>query len=71
MLFAVTFAIPTLAAQSYEVKVLRDVMVPARDGIKLGANVLLPARGGLVVSDRFPAIVERTGFSGFAGTTTG
>ena len=35
-------------------------MVPARDGIKLGTNVFLPARDGSVVSGRFPAIVERT-----------
>ena len=28
-------------------------MVPARDGIKLGTNVFLPARGGSVASDHF------------------
>ncbi len=61
--FAVTSAFPALSAQSYEVKALRDVMVQARDGIKLGTNVFLPARGGSVVSDRFPAIVERTPYN--------
>jgi len=63
VLFAVTFAVPSLSAQSYEVKALRDVMVPMRDGIKLGTNVFLPARGGAVVSDRVPAIVERTPYN--------
>jgi predicted acyl esterase len=52
-----------LSAQPYEVKALRDVMVPARDGIKLGTNVFLPARGGSVVTGRVPAIVERTPYN--------
>jgi uncharacterized protein len=60
VLFIVTFAIRMLSAQSYEVMALRDLMVPARDGIKLGTNVFLPARGGSVAGSRFPAIVERT-----------
>lgn len=36
----------------------RDVMVPCRDGVKLAANVFLPARDG-----RFPAIIERTPYN--------
>ena len=59
-LVALALAIQTLSAQSYEVKALRDVMVPARDGIKLGTNVFRPARDGSVVPGRFPTIVERT-----------
>ena len=61
--FSVIFAIRILSAQAYEVKELRDLMVPARDGIKLGTNVFLPARGDSVVSGRFPAIVERTPYN--------
>lgn len=38
-------------------------MVPARDGIQLGTNVFLPARGESVVNGRFPAIVERTPYN--------
>ena len=60
LLLSVTFATRILSAQSYEVKALRDVMIPADDGIKLGTNVFLPAQGGAVVSGRFPAVVERT-----------
>jgi predicted acyl esterase len=60
--FSVIFAIRILSAQAYEVKELRDLMVPARDGIKLGTNVFLPVRGDPVVS-RFPAIVERTPYN--------
>jgi predicted acyl esterase len=63
VLFSVTFAIRMLSAQSYEVMALRDLMVPARDGIKLGTNVFLPARGGSVAGSRFPTIVERTPYN--------
>ena len=52
-----------LCDQLYEVKALRDVMVPARDGIKLSTNVFLPARAGSVVPTRFPTIVERTPYN--------
>src|SRR5438270_11510644 len=51
-----------LSAQTYEVKALRDVMVPARDGVKLGTNVFLPVTGGYV-SGRIPTIVERTPYN--------
>ncbi|MEO8595927.1 MAG: CocE/NonD family hydrolase [Candidatus Solibacter sp.] len=61
--FSVIFAVRTLSAQPYEVKELRDVTVPARDGIKLGTNVFLPARAGSAVSGRFPTIVERTPYN--------
>jgi len=45
LLFA-AFAIPTATAQADKVKELRDIMVPARDGVKLGTNVFLPAKDG-------------------------
>jgi putative CocE/NonD family hydrolase len=57
------FSIRVLTAQPYEVKALKDVMVPARDGVKLAANVFLPAKDGSVISGRFPAIVERTPYN--------
>jgi len=62
-LATVTLAVEMLSAQPYEVKAMRDVMVPTRDGIKLGTNVFLPARAGVVVSSGFPAIVERTPYN--------
>ena len=56
------FAMKTLPAQSYEVKALRDVMVPTRDGVRLGTNVFLPTKNG-APSERVPAIVERTPYN--------
>jgi len=60
---SVTIAIGIVCAQPYEVTALRDVMVPARDGIKLGTTVFLPARAGQAVRSRFPAVVERTPYN--------
>src|SRR5215472_11715746 len=62
-LLGVVLAIRTLPAQPYEVKALRDVMVPARDGVKLGTNVFLPTKNGSIVSGQFPAIAERTPYN--------
>ena len=44
----------------YDVVVRRDVPVPMRDGVRLAADLYLPARGGEPVEGRFPAIMERT-----------
>ena len=49
-------------ATPYEIVVTRDVMVTARDGVRLAADVYLPGRGG-ASSGRFPAIVERTPYN--------
>lgn len=45
---------------AYDVVVLHDIMVPMRDGVRLAADVYLPARGGKAVDGRFPVIFERT-----------
>jgi uncharacterized protein len=63
ILVCTSLGIGILSAQLYERKELRDIMVPARDGLKLGTNLYLPARGGLIVDGRFPAIVERTPYN--------
>ena len=42
------------------VRVLRDVMVPMRDGVRLATDIYLPARDGNAAAQRFPAILERT-----------
>ena len=44
----------------YDVLRLRDVMVPARDGIRLATDLYLPARGGQQAPGRFPTLLERT-----------
>jgi len=54
------------AAAPFEVILTRNVMVPARDGIRLATDVYAPGRGG-VVSGRFPAIVERTPYNKESG----
>src|SRR5947209_7496272 len=56
-------ALRTGAAQSYEVKGLLDIMVPARDGVKLATNVFLPGNNGSIAEGRLPAIVERTPYN--------
>ena len=53
---------PSDPATPYDVVVTRDVMVTSRDGVRLAADVYLPARGG-TVTGRFPAIVERTPYN--------
>lgn len=40
--------------------VLRDVMVPMRDGVSLATDIYLPAQDGRALQARFPAILERT-----------
>jgi putative CocE/NonD family hydrolase len=70
LLLSTVVAIRTLPAQTGDVKALRDVMVTARDGVKLATNVFLPAKNGSVASGRFSAIVERTPYNkdGVAGS---
>ena len=43
-----------------DVLVLRDVMVPMRDGVALATDIYLPARAGSALSGRFPVVLERT-----------
>jgi len=44
----------------YDVVVDKDVMIVARDGIRLATDIYRPARGGRAVEGRFPVILERT-----------
>ncbi len=47
----------------YGVAALRGVMVPMRDGVKLATDVYLPTRGGTIVSDKLPTILQRTPYN--------
>jgi uncharacterized protein len=49
-------------APSWDVAVLRDVMVAARDGVRLATDVYVPVRGA-AIAGRFPTVVERTPYS--------
>src|SRR5437660_12573206 len=44
----------------YDVIVERDVMIAARDGIRLATDIYRPARDGRAAPGRFPVILERT-----------
>ncbi len=54
----------------FGVAVMRDVMVPMRDGIKLATDVYRPATNGSPAEGKFPAIMERTPYNkdGIAAT---
>jgi putative CocE/NonD family hydrolase len=48
------------SARPGDVLVLRDVMVPMRDGVALATDIYLPARAGSALSGPFPVVLERT-----------
>ncbi|MGH9356045.1 MAG: CocE/NonD family hydrolase, partial [Terriglobia bacterium] len=50
-------------AAEYGVAVVRNVMVPMRDGVKLATDVYLPARNGAPVLGKFPVLVSRTPYN--------
>ena len=62
-LAAVTAPIGALAEEPYGIVVVKDVMVPMRDGVRLATDVHLPAREGVAAPGRFPAILERTPYN--------
>ena len=49
-----------MLAAPYEIIEQRDLMVAARDGVRLATNLYLPGRDGALAAGRFPAIVRRT-----------
>jgi hypothetical protein len=59
-----------LSAEIYEVSASKDVMITARDGIKLGTDIYRPAQNGSPVEGKFPTLLERTPYNkdGGAGT---
>jgi putative CocE/NonD family hydrolase len=49
-----------LSEPKYDVTVLKDVMIPMRDGVKLACDIYRPALNGKAVEGKFPVILERT-----------
>ena len=43
--------------------VMKNVMVPMRDGVRLGTDIYLPAKDGAQLAGKFPAILERTPYN--------
>jgi putative CocE/NonD family hydrolase len=46
--------------ENYGVGVVKDVMVPMRDGMKLATDIYYPAKDGAPVTGKFPVLVSRT-----------
>ena len=42
--------------------ILKDLMVPMRDGVRLSTDVYLPARDGVVVAEQWPTLLGRTSY---------
>ena len=51
---------PSKVAGQYGVIVVKDVMVPMRDGVKLATDLYLPASDGALAQGKFPVLVVRT-----------
>ena len=49
-----------MSEPNFDVVVLKDLMVPMRDGVQLATDVYVPARGDRPVSGSFPVVLERT-----------
>lgn len=45
---------------AYDVAIRKNVMIPMRDGVKLAADIYLPAEGTDIAEGKFPVILERT-----------
>ena len=50
------------AAERYEIVATRNVMIAARDGVRLATDVYVPGHGG-TTTGRFPTVVERTPYN--------
>jgi putative CocE/NonD family hydrolase len=51
------------ARRQYGVAIVRDVMVPMRDGVKLATDLYFPAKDGLPLPGPWPAVIERTPYN--------
>lgn len=56
-------AAATDSERTWDVLVLKDVMVPMRDGVKLATDLYVPARSGRLAEERFPAVLLRTPYN--------
>jgi putative CocE/NonD family hydrolase len=51
------------ATPPFAVEIVRDVMVPMRDGVRLATDLYLPAASGKRAAGRFPTLVSRTPYN--------
>ncbi len=47
----------------YGIAISKNAMVAMRDGVRLSTDIYLPARNGQPVTEKFPAILERTPYN--------
>ncbi len=52
-----------MSESEYDVIIVKDFMVPMRDGVRLATDVYIPAKDGEAVEGGFPAILERTPYN--------
>lgn len=52
-----------LSLPEYDVMVMEDVMIPARDGIRLATDIYRPAKNGALVLNPLPIILQRTPYN--------
>ena len=52
-----------LSQPDYDVIVMEDVMVPARDGVRLATDIYRPAKDGDLVREPLPVILQRTPYN--------
>jgi uncharacterized protein len=51
------------AERRWDVVVLKDVMVPMRDGAKLATDIYLPSENGVASKDKLPVVLQRTPYN--------
>ncbi|HEY0767445.1 MAG TPA: CocE/NonD family hydrolase [Steroidobacteraceae bacterium] len=54
---------PAHAESGVDVSLVPDVMITMRDGVRLAADIYRPARGGVPIEGRFPALLLRTPYN--------
>ena len=52
-----------LSSEEYGVGIIKDVMVPCRDGVRLATDIYRPTQNGEIVTGNFPTILERTPYN--------
>jgi len=58
--FGVAAAGAAAEGKTMDVVVLKDVMVPMRDGVELATDLYLPAENGRPMEGKFPVVLQRT-----------
>ena len=75
-LFLAAFAVFAQTAQQPQsqnppanVAARKNVVIPMRDGVRLAADVYLPAKDSVAISGKYPAILSRTPYNKEAAGT--